>query len=377
MKIKPIITIIITMVSLSLITAVTVLYSEGWRFNTKNKVLQKTGMLAIRSTPEGAKVYLNEKTATATNDTIPSLTPGMYEIKVEKEGFEVWKKNIEIFPELVTDITAVLVSQSPRIEPLTNTGVKIFSLSSSLDKLAYIPLNTEKMGIWVLPLSGATLNLFRTNPNLIAQDDIEHVYSSAENIWWSPDDSEMLIQINKEGFYLIDMQRQIKEPLEINDPETIFEKWEQEKAKKRKAFLEKQKISAGLTNIALDKNTIWSPDEKKFLYLKDYGDMVEIEIYNMEDPLPVGEKKQYTTYRTKKDSLKNLSWYPDSYHLILLEGTTISLIRIDGTNKTEIFTANGSLTSEKIFPAPWGDKVIILASFKQNAASDLYSVGIR
>lgn len=377
MKIKPIVTIIITMVSLSLITAVTVLYSEGWRFNTKNKVLQKTGMLAIRSTPEGAKVYLNEKTATATNDTIPSLTPGMYEIKVEKEGFEVWKKDIEIFPELVTDITAILVSQSPRIEPLTNTGVKIFSLSSSLDKLAYIPLNTEKMGIWVLPLSGATLNLFRTNPNLIAQDDTEHIYSSAENIWWSPDDSEMLIQINKEGFYLIDMQKQIKEPLEINDPEAIFEKWEQEKAKKRKAFLEKQEISTELTNIALDKNTIWSPDEKKFLYLKDYGDIVEIEIYNMEDPLPVGEKKQYTTYRTKKDYLKNLSWYPDSCHLILLEGTTISLIRIDGTNKTEIFTANGSLASEKIFPAPWGDKVIILASFKQNTAPDLYSVGIR
>ncbi|MBU1016572.1 PEGA domain-containing protein [Patescibacteria group bacterium] len=377
MKIKPLVTVFLTMFILSLITAGVVFYSEGWRFNTKNKVLQKTGMLAIRSIPEGAKVYLNGKTTTATNDTIPSLTPGMYEIKVEKEGFEVWEKEIEIFPELVTDITAILISQSPRIEPLTNTGVSVFSLSSSLDKLAYVPINTEKKGIWVLPLSGTTLNLFRTNPNLVAADDENHIYSSAENIWWSPDDSEMLIQLNEEGFYLIDLQNQVKTPTEIKDPQTIFEKWEQEKAKKRKAFLEKEEVSAELINIALDKNTIWSPDEKKFLYLKDYGEMTEIEIYNMEDPLPVGEKRQYTTYRTNRNSLKYLAWYPDSYHLALLEDTTISLIRIDGTNKTEIFTANGSLADSKVFPSPWGDKMIILASFKQNTPPDLYAVGIR
>lgn len=365
------------MLFLSLTTVCVVLYSEGWRFNTKNKTLQKTGMLAIRSTPEGAKVYLNGKTTTATNDTIQSLTPGAYSIKVEKEGFETWEKEIEIFPELVTDITAVLVSQSPRIEPLTNTGVSMFSISSSLDKLAYIPINTEKKGIWVLPLSGAPLNLFKTNPNLIVEDDEKHTYTSAENIWWSPDDSEMLVQINQGGFYLIDLQRQIKEPLEIKSPETVFEKWEQEKAKKRKAFLEKQDIGKELMDIALDKDTKWSPDEKKFLYLKDYGDIVEIEVHNLENPLPVGERREYTSYRAKKNSLKTISWYPDSYHLILLEDTTISLIRIDGTNKTEIFTANGNLASSKVFPSPWGDKVIILASFKQNASPDLYAVGIR
>jgi len=377
MKVKPLITIFLTMFILSLLTVIVVFYSEGWRFNAKDGIIQKTGMLAIRSTPEGAKVYLNEKTATATNDTIPSLTPGIYNIKVEKEGFETWTKEVEVFPELVTDITAVLVSQSPRIEPLTNTGVSVFSLSSSLDKLAYVPINTEKKGIWVLPLSGTTLNLFKTNPNLVAEDDETHTYSSAENIWWSPDDSEMLVQLNEEGFYLIDLQRAIKEPVEIKDPQATFDKWEQEKSKKRKVFLEKQEISEELMNIALGKNTVWSPDEKKFLYLKDYGDIVELNVYNMEDPLPVGEKSEYTTYRVPRSLLKSFVWYPDSYHLVLLEGTTVSLIRIDGTNKTEIFTANGSLSSDKIFTSPWGDKMIILASFKQNAAPDLYAVGIR
>lgn len=377
MKLHPIITLALTVSILIGLTTFTVLYAEGWRFNTQTKTIQKTGMLAIRSIPEGAKVYLNNKVLTATNDTIQSLTPGNYSVKVQKDGFEVWTKELDVYPELVTDITAVLVSQSPRIEPLTNTGVSTFTLSSSLDKIAYSTKNTERPGIWMFPLSNITLNLFKTNPNLIAEDTEETSYSNAENIWWSPDDSEILVQMNKEGYYLIDLQRQGSIPLAVTTSEPIFEKWKKEKLKKRTAFLEKQEIDKELKEIALNDSTIWSPDDKKILYLKYFGDMVEINIFNMEDPLPVSETRKYTTYRTKRSTLKNISWYPDSYHLILLEDKTISIIRIDGTNKTEVFSANGNLISDNVFPSPWGDKIIILASFKQNALPDLYAVGIR
>ncbi len=377
MKLHPVITLALTGITLIGLTLFTVLYAEGWRFNTQTKAIQKTGILAIRSIPEGAKVYLNKKVVTATNDTIQSLTPGKYTVEVQKDGFEVWTKELEIYPELVTDITAVLVSQSPRIEPLTNTGVLTFTLSSSLDKIAYTTKNSERPGIWMLPLSSNALNMFKTNQNLIAEDTIERSYSNAENIWWAPDDSEILVQMNEEGYYLIDLQRQGSNPLEVTSQKPIFEKWQNERLKKRRALLEKQKISEDLKEIALNDNTIWSPDDKKILYLKNFGDVAELNIYNMEDPLPIGETRHYITYRAKKDALKNIAWYPDSYHLILLEDKTISIIRIDGTNKTEVFSANGNLISDNVFPSPWGDKIIILASFKQNALPDLYAVGIR
>ena len=35
---------------------------------------------------------------------------------------------------------------------------------------------------------------------------------------------------------------------------------------------------------------LWSPDEKKFLFTTQYGDMLQYKVYNMEKPLPVGEK---------------------------------------------------------------------------------------
>ncbi len=377
MKLNPLLTLALTILILIGATTATLLYAEGWRFNAKTKTIQKTGMLAIRSVPEAAKVYLNSKITTATNDTIQSLTPGTYDVKVEKGGFEPWEKQIEIYPELVTDITAILVSQSPRIEPLTNTGVSAFAMSGSLDKIAYTTKGAEKPGIWILPLSGGTLNLFKTNPNLVAEDTKDKTYSSAENIWWAPDDSELLIQMNQQGYYLFDLQNQGKEPQELTDPSTVLDRWQKDLSKRRTALLEKQNISEELKAIALLPSTLWSPDDKKFMYLKNYGDVVEINVHNMENPLPVGEKKDYVTYRLNKDSLKSVAWYPDSYNFFILENQNLELMRVDGSNKTEIFSANGNLASNQICSSPWGDKVIILASFKQNALPDLYAVGIR
>ena len=65
---KSLATLVITFITLILLTFTAVLYGEGWRIRFSNssgidtsQVVIKTGMLAVRSIPEGAKVYLNGK----------------------------------------------------------------------------------------------------------------------------------------------------------------------------------------------------------------------------------------------------------------------------------------------------------------------------
>jgi lysophospholipid acyltransferase (LPLAT)-like uncharacterized protein len=53
----------------------------------------------------------------------------------------------------------------------------------------------------------------------------------------------------------------------------------------------------------------------------------------------------------------------------------ISLIRIDGTNKTEIY--NNKIYSNNVFSAPSWDKIIVLTSFRTEGQSDLYTISIR
>ena len=54
---------------------------------------------------------------------------------------------------------------------------------------------------------------------------------------------------------------------------------------------------------------------------------------------------------------------------------TISIIRIDGTNKTEIY--NNTMYSDNVYSGPGGDKLIMLTTFKSTGATNLYTLGIR
>ena len=103
----------------------------------------------------------------------------------------------------------------------------------------------------------------------------------------------------------------------------------------------------------------------------------------MEKPMPVGEKSETLVFVTNTGDVQpKISWYSDSFHLVMVEGNVavdhkgiISLIRIDGSNKVEIY--NNTLYSDSVFSAPGGDKFIILTTFKSGGDTNLYTIAIR
>lgn len=369
------------------ITTLLYLYTSGYRVskNAKEGTLDiaKTGMIGVKSIPDSATVYVDGTLRTATDDTIAGITPGKHDLKIVKKGFLEWNKQIEVYEQLVTDITAVLVSQSPRLEPLTDTGAKFPSISPSLTKLAYFSLDTEKPGIWVIPLAGVNLGLFRTNPTVIIEDTKYTTYSSGEEIIWSPDEKSLLIRSAKNVYYLVDLDNKTAQT--TLKSEEILKEWADKQTEKRKIFIDNSlvKIPENIYELALSKEAFWAPDEKKFLYTKQNGNKLEYWVYNFEIPLPIGEKTESLVLTTDAEGPQpKIKWYTDSFHLILVEGNienekkgTISLIRIDGSNKTEIY--NNTLYSDSAFSSPGGEKVIILTSFKSGGQTDLYTVSIR
>lgn len=375
---------IITALLIIGITTVLYLYTSGYRLNRGEKKvidLSKTGMISAKSIPEGATVYLDGTLTTATNDTVSSVKPGMHTLKIVKKGYVTWEKNIEVFEQLVTDITAVLISESPRLEPLTNTGAKYPSVSNSLSKLAYFSYDEEKPGIWVIPLNGAGLNIFRSTPSVALQDTKFTKYSLGKSIEWSPDEKNLLVEMPSSAFYLVDLDNGTAETTQ--SAPTVRASWTNILKNKRFTFIEKLNIPENIKQMAVSAKSIWAPDEKKFLYTVQNGNKLQYRVYDMETPLPVGEKAETQVFETNiNDPQPKISWYSDSFHLIMVEGDiekdkqgTISLIRIDGTNKTEIY--NNTLYSDSVFSTPGGDKIIIVTSFKSGETTNLYTVGIR
>jgi len=52
--------------------------------------------------------------------------------------------------------------------------------------------DTEKPGIWIIPLTGVNIGLFRTNPTIAIEDTEYTAYSEGEEIIWSPDEKTFL-----------------------------------------------------------------------------------------------------------------------------------------------------------------------------------------
>ena len=375
---------LLTLIILLSVTSLIFLYTSGFRLQKDEEEvvnLATTGMISAKSIPEGASVFLDDELITATNDTISGIEPGMHSLRIVKKGYEEWSKEIEVFEALVTDITAVLVSQSPMFEPLTNTGASNPSISPSLSQLAYFSKDEENPGVWIIPINQGGLNIFRTNPSVILEDTQVNKYSDGKSITWSPDEKELLVETNDSFFYLVDLENNTAQS--VTTSQLIITAWKEELKAKREGFVAKLDISEEIRTLALSDEVLWSPDEKKFLFTTYVGDVIQYKVYNMEKPLPVGENIETIVFEKNiNEAQPEITWYSDSFHLILTEGNiveekigTISLIRIDGTNKVEIY--GQSLHSPKVYSAPSGDKVIILTSFKSDEKTDLYTVSVR
>lgn len=73
----------------------------------------------------------------------------------------------------------------------------------------------------------------------------------------------------------------------------------------------------------------------------------------------------------------NLQWYPDSRHLIRTQGDHVSIVEFDNTNEVTVYS--GPFDPSFVYPWSNGDRLLILTSFNQPAASpkNLYAIGLK
>jgi hypothetical protein len=379
--------IFLTLGTVLTLTTISMLYAKGYRLNFAGQngntaipsvVVDKTGILAVRSIPDAAKIYLDDELRDTTNATIAGLAPGKYNLRVEKDGFETWQKEIEVYEDLVTDITSVLVLRGGGLNPLTNTGVDTYEISNSGELLVFTSVVEEKPGLFQITLSGTPINIFQSGQKAVVLDTPAFEYSSATEIYFSPRDTEVLLKLPDENYYLVEIGKGTNQiPQIYSTPEGVFEQWEEIDAKNKQSSIETLEVPIELVDLASSSSAVWSPDGEKFMVVtKDFEDKEDytIEVYNFEDPIPVGEERFYKSVHFSGDNT-NAYWYSDSKHIVLVTENTVELVAVDGSNRTNLF--NGQVIGSKAVPTPAGDKIIILTKIKEDAPTNLYMISIR
>ncbi len=247
-------------------------YARGnWRL-TKEGVVANTGLLNVNSFPTGAQVFINNRLVTATDDTI-YIDPGEYLVKIVKEGYSVWQKNLLVQKELVTQTNANLFPAAPSLLPLTFTGVSNIHPSPDGQKILFYvnqassPTNN---GFYLLELTSNFLSL-QSGPRQIT-DDAPSLKLDRAHVIWSPDSRQIMILIDEElggeEFLLsIDKKSSLLEQSDISYlRSSTLSTWEEEIYQKERQFLEK--FPPEVLKIASEsaKNVYISPDKKRLLY---------------------------------------------------------------------------------------------------------------
>ncbi|MBU1200851.1 PEGA domain-containing protein [Patescibacteria group bacterium] len=377
--------------------------AKGYRPNLNDLSLKGTGLLAVSSYPKQAKVLINDRLSTTTDDTL-YLKPDTYQIEIIKEGFHPWSKQINIKEELVSIAAARLFPTIPATTPLTFYHVQNVHPSPGGDKIAFVltgsPFN-EDNGLYTLSLDntllGSKQSIQLTNQNV-------YDYTKA-TLLWSPDSSQILVAFGNQDLitssHLLNA-KSLNPEKSINDVTVqlplILSQWQDQLA-----LIDQSSLSQApefMQKILLEKsqNTYFSPDQKKVFYIpaedidlpeNTLGQSLpsinptpeqrqlkanQIYVYDITEgtnyllPYPIIPSTNtdlITKLKGQTDSnyTTNLRWYPNSNQLIYTQENKVETIDYDGLNQTTIIETQILETFST--PSPTGNHLIILTNLNQ------------
>ncbi|MFH1705637.1 MAG: PEGA domain-containing protein [Patescibacteria group bacterium] len=415
----------IVVLSLVLLTVVGLTYLisfliKGYRptINQNRFGFLPTGLLVANSDPEGASVYINDKLATATDDTV-SLPPDEYSVRIEKDGYLPWFKTLTIQKEIVTQTNALLFRSTPDLKPLTSTGAIKPTLSSDGGKIVYGVTNSasaEKNGIWVLDLA-SNLPLNRANNRQISGAVNKIDWETAIFIW-SPDNKEVLL-INQEsekitGAYLVPTDKYTSGEKLVDASirlTLILEEWQKEQreelklkiAKLPKEMVEVATVSAKMVNFSSDGERFFylakeavkipenliphpparstQPEEREIrpgnIYVYDIKQDINFLISSAES-LGVEPQKPAESGSLDLSAYQPQapSWLTNNHLVYIDQGKKeVKVVESDGTNIQTIYS--GPFNNGFIFPSPSSRSLIVLTSLHPDSPGNLYEIRVR
>jgi len=201
------------------------LYASGYRFNLNwpirfDKILQKTGALALDTVPSGAVIYLDEKlekdsswrpwkkTYRTTPTKIKNLLPGEYSLRLERSDYWPFEKKIQInsgqttfvesvnlfktdLPLLIVNSTSSQISLSSAKKYLYLEGdKKIINLKNHQEKSLNISQNDQ--GQWLLGSEKLLVAGTIFDPEKNNDVDYQKIIGPEADLWYLEESSDRL-----------------------------------------------------------------------------------------------------------------------------------------------------------------------------------------
>lgn len=194
-----------------ILAPVIVLYVRGITYDFNKKAFVTTGILAVRSEPKDAGIYLNNKLKKDSSGDLKFIVPGEYEVAVKKPGYFPWSKRLTIESGQVTWGSPAfnkiyLLLYNP---PVRQVAEKVVDAYGQTDSVAYL---TEGF-LNILPIADSKTSKKYPLPEML--NLIANANAGMDNIILSGDSAKtFLFSKSSEKFY--DLSGLFKNPVDFN-----------------------------------------------------------------------------------------------------------------------------------------------------------------
>jgi len=144
-------------------------FSLGYKFNTRTLKFSKTGLIYVKTLPEGAKIFLNGKLMPEKSPTsIYELVPGVYKIVLELAQHYSWKAEVDVEAGKALRLDKVILFPlRPSLEQLNQEGFSSFRLDTEKKVVYY--LDQENKVVYRSNLDGSNFEDVASLPNKFGQ----------------------------------------------------------------------------------------------------------------------------------------------------------------------------------------------------------------
>lgn len=378
-------------------TYIVSIFARGYRLDlTNGPALQATGLLSATSKPKSASVFINDRLTTATDDVI-NLAPGNYSVKITKDGYLPWQKNISIKKEVVYQTEAVLFRSVPELSPITQSGAINPTLSPDGSKIIFAVASASASrdnGLYLIETSDNIIPLTKNSPRQITLNFPTIDWSKA-TFTFSPNSRELLASFKSTNLhYLLPLDTAItnKNLVDITSKlASISADWKE----KEDVIIQSRidRLSPELQAVISTgsaKRLAFNSTEDKIIYLAKVDATLPA---NITTPPPAQSTQvqsrqikanNFYIYDLKDDTNFLIGpqtiypepfWLPYSNYIIFTENNSIKTIDYDGTNKLTLFT--GKFQPNVYFPWSDGSRIITLTSAYTGSPENLYSISLK
>ncbi|MFZ2189912.1 MAG: PEGA domain-containing protein [Candidatus Magasanikiibacteriota bacterium] len=173
-------------VTFFVISPIIIMYTAGYRYDFSKHEIKQTGVLSIDALPKNLTVYLNGvKIDKKIPVWLPNRAPGNYEVRLVKDGYQEWIKNVDIASKKTTYIKEITLFKKNSPIMILDELKNIINFQASFNG-QYIIITTKENNIF-------ETYLYETNTKILSS--ISRIKTETEPVInWSPFNNYFVIQ---------------------------------------------------------------------------------------------------------------------------------------------------------------------------------------